>query len=67
MRCASVRQTGLHESGAPLRPSAHSIVQQMALYVIVKRFGRWWIAAGQNTPVTGQVPLATEEISVCPA
>jgi hypothetical protein len=24
---------------------------EMALYVLVKRHGQWWLAAGQNTPV----------------
>jgi hypothetical protein len=28
-----------------------AIVQEMALYVLVRREGRWWIAAAQNTPV----------------
>ncbi|MCL6091909.1 MAG: SgcJ/EcaC family oxidoreductase [Actinobacteria bacterium] len=25
---------------------------EMALYVLVERNGRWWLAAGQNTPIT---------------
>jgi uncharacterized protein (TIGR02246 family) len=30
---------------------------EMALYVLVERDGRWWLAAAQNTPV-GQAPSA---------
>jgi hypothetical protein len=25
---------------------------EMAMYVLVERGGEWWLAAGQNTPVT---------------
>jgi hypothetical protein len=25
---------------------------EMALYVLVQRGGKWWLAAGQNTPIT---------------
>src|SRR5271169_4331695 len=51
--CASVRRTGLDEHGSPLDPSqaGDSIVQEMALYVLVRRDGQWWIAGVQNTPV----------------
>lgn len=52
--CASVRRTGLDESGVPLTPSPGSIVQELALYVLVRRKDRWWIASAQNTPVTFQ-------------
>ena len=37
------------ETGEPLRLD-HSMV---ALYVLVKRDGRWWVAARQNTLVPG--------------
>jgi uncharacterized protein (TIGR02246 family) len=49
--CATVRRTGLDEHGRPLIPSQSSIVQELVLYVLVKRVDRWWIAAAQNTPV----------------
>lgn len=25
---------------------------EMALYVLIERAGKWWLAAGQNTPIT---------------
>ncbi|WP_293002185.1 SgcJ/EcaC family oxidoreductase [Mycobacterium sp.] len=39
---AQVRRT-------PLDPADH--FAEMALYVLVQRAGRWWLAAGQNTPI----------------
>ncbi|WP_051470908.1 hypothetical protein [Patulibacter minatonensis] len=32
-----------------LDPSAAPGFDEMALYVLVRRDGRWWLAAGQNT------------------
>jgi uncharacterized protein (TIGR02246 family) len=49
--CASVRRTGLDEHKSPLTPSQGSIVQELALYVLVRRDDRWWIVSAQNTPV----------------
>ena len=56
--CASVRRTGLDEHGLPLDPSqaGDSIVQEMALYVLVRREDRWWITSAQNTPVKVLTP-----------
>lgn len=48
--CASVRRTGLDEHEIPLKPSHDSLVQELALYVLVRREGRWWIVSAQNTP-----------------
>jgi uncharacterized protein (TIGR02246 family) len=49
--CAHVRRIGTDEHDIPLDPGVtNEIVQEMALYVLVHRNGRWWIAAGQNTP-----------------
>jgi hypothetical protein len=31
---------------------------EMAMYVLVEKDGRWWVAAGQNTPVTDALPVA---------
>ncbi|WP_396932495.1 SgcJ/EcaC family oxidoreductase [Mycolicibacterium sp.] len=39
---AQVRRT-------PLDPADE--FAEMALYVLVRRAGRWWLAAGQNTPI----------------
>jgi uncharacterized protein (TIGR02246 family) len=49
--CASVRRTGLDEHNSPLTPSQGPIVQELALYVLVRRDDRWWIVSAQNTPV----------------
>jgi len=50
--CAHVSRIGTDEHGAPLeRTSKRTIAQEMALYILVKRGDRWWIAAGQNTPI----------------
>ena len=29
---------------------------EMAMYVLVRRDGCWWVAAGQNTPITDRLP-----------
>jgi uncharacterized protein (TIGR02246 family) len=52
--CAHVRRTGLNEHGLPLSPSQGLIVQELALYVLVRRDDRWWIVSAQNTPVMPQ-------------
>jgi uncharacterized protein (TIGR02246 family) len=52
--CASVRRTGVDERGLPLTPSQGSIVQELALYVLVRRGDRWWIVSAQNTPAIFQ-------------
>lgn len=31
---------------------------EMAMYVLVRRDGRWWVAGGQNTPITDRLPTA---------
>ena len=54
LACASVRRTGMDERGTPLKPSQGSIVQELALYVLVRRGDRWWVASAQNTPVMFQ-------------
>ena len=34
-------------------PNAGSF-SEMALYVLIRRDGQWWLAAGQNTPIRPQ-------------
>jgi PPOX class F420-dependent enzyme/OxyR family protein/uncharacterized protein (TIGR02246 family) len=50
---AQIRRTALDDDGQPVRPSADltKSFSEMALYVLVRRGGTWWLAAGQNTPV----------------
>ena len=50
---AHVRRVALDSDGQPLEPSADpgAAFSEMALYVLVRRGGDWWLAAGQNTPV----------------
>lgn len=46
---AHVRRQALDDEGRPLGPLDG--FSEMALYVLVRRDGAWWLAAGQNTPV----------------
>ena len=50
---AQIRRTALDEAGRPVEPSSDlaKAFSEMALYVLVRRGGTWWLAAGQNTPV----------------
>jgi PPOX class F420-dependent enzyme/OxyR family protein/uncharacterized protein (TIGR02246 family) len=50
---AQVRRVALDDTGKPVEPSADPAARfsEMALYVLVRRDGQWWLAAGQNTPV----------------
>ena len=50
---AQIRRTALGADGAPLEPTVDlsGPFSEMALYVLVRRGGTWWLAAGQNTPV----------------
>lgn len=57
---AQVRRVALDEHGDPI-PShdGERRFSEMALYVLVRRRGRWWLAAGQNTIIDidhGAVP-----------
>jgi pyridoxamine 5'-phosphate oxidase family protein len=44
---AQVRRVALEPDGRP----AQDGFSEMALYVLVRRGGTWWLAAGQNTPI----------------
>jgi uncharacterized protein (TIGR02246 family) len=50
---AQVRRVALDPDGQPIEPSDHITgpFSEMALYVLVRRGGVWWLAAGQNTPI----------------
>ncbi|MGF6741646.1 hypothetical protein [Paraburkholderia atlantica] len=50
---AQVRRIALGLDGQVVEPSddLSASFSEMALYVLVRRDGVWWVAAGQNTPI----------------
>jgi PPOX class F420-dependent enzyme/OxyR family protein/uncharacterized protein (TIGR02246 family) len=50
---AQVRRVALDSDGQPIEVTGDTSgsFSEMALYVLVRRSGTWWLAAGQNTPV----------------
>jgi PPOX class F420-dependent enzyme/OxyR family protein/uncharacterized protein (TIGR02246 family) len=50
---AHVRRVALDDDGQPIEATsdATGAFSEMALYVLVRRNGTWWLAAGQNTIV----------------
>jgi uncharacterized protein (TIGR02246 family) len=50
---AQVRRVALGPNGQPIEPSddVTGSFSEMALYVLVRRAGVWWLTAGQNTPI----------------
>jgi hypothetical protein len=60
---AHIARIALGPGGHQLPPTAdpHQPFSEMAMYVLVRRSGQWWLAAGQNTPIRpgGAVPATT--------
>ena len=50
---AHVARRALDPEGQPIEPTSETTgaFSEMALYVLVRRDGVWWLAAGQNTPI----------------
>jgi PPOX class F420-dependent enzyme/OxyR family protein/uncharacterized protein (TIGR02246 family) len=50
---AQIRRAALGPDGKPVAPSSAFTgpFSEMVLYVLVRRGGTWWVAAGQNTPI----------------
>jgi uncharacterized protein (TIGR02246 family) len=48
---AHVRRAALDADGEPVLIDDASVFSEMAMYVLVRRDGKWWLAAGQNTPI----------------
>ncbi len=50
---AHVARYALDPEGQPIEPNSDTTgaFSEMALYVLVRRDGTWWLAAGQNTPI----------------
>ncbi|KUH86443.1 MULTISPECIES: SgcJ/EcaC family oxidoreductase [unclassified Mycobacterium] len=57
---AQVRRTALTEDGTPVPIEQEAPFSEMALYVLVRHNGQWWLAAGQNTIVR---PTPTDRLS----
>jgi PPOX class F420-dependent enzyme/OxyR family protein/uncharacterized protein (TIGR02246 family) len=57
---AQIGRTALAPDGSPVPVSGDldGPFSEMALYVLVRRGGTWWLAAGQNTPVLPPPPAA---------
>jgi len=48
---AHVRRVALDAHGEQIPVDDASVFSEMAMYVLVRRDGKWWLAAGQNTPI----------------
>jgi uncharacterized protein (TIGR02246 family) len=48
---AHVRRVALNTDGQPIPVDDATVFSEMAMYVLVRRDGKWWLAAGQNTPI----------------
>jgi uncharacterized protein (TIGR02246 family) len=48
---AHVRRVAMDSDGQPVPVDDASVFSEMAMYVLVRRDRKWWLAAGQNTPI----------------
>jgi uncharacterized protein (TIGR02246 family) len=48
---AHVRRVAVDGDGQPIPADDASVFSEMAQYVLVRRDRKWWLAAGQNTPI----------------
>jgi hypothetical protein len=59
---AHIARPVLDADGEPVAPSRDPAApfSELAMYVLVRRDGQWWLAAGQNTPMRpgGALPAA---------
>lgn len=61
---AHVARLALSEDGEPLPASSdpNAPFSEMALYVLVRRDGEWWVAAAQHTPIRPGGAVSTEPV-----
>lgn len=50
-RVRRVARVALDGDGEQIPIDDASAFSEMAMYVLVRRDGMWWLAAGQNTPI----------------
>jgi uncharacterized protein (TIGR02246 family) len=48
---AQVHRVALTEDGTPVPDTDPTTFSEMTTFVLVRRNGEWWLAAGQHTPV----------------
>jgi uncharacterized protein (TIGR02246 family) len=50
---AHIARLALDDEGSPRPPSddSHVAFSELAMFVLVRRDGAWWLAAGQHTPM----------------
>jgi len=48
---AHVKRVALDNDSEPIPIGDATAFSEMAMYVLVRRDGKWWLAAGQNTPI----------------